>query len=84
MKVGNQIEVKDVQWTLVTRLLGKFLTPMSSTLFLYKEGHSSICYLSDFFLRSGTVCYDIGSSTGTLLLSIYDRHLNIKDVEYIG
>ena len=45
--------------------------------------HLLINNLSDFFLKKNSTCYDIGSSTGTLLRQIYKRH-NLKNLKLFG
>ena len=36
----------------------------------YDEGHDLVCYLSDFFCQSDSVCYELGVSTGQLIKKV--------------
>ena len=50
----------------------------------YKEGHEIILSLSDYFLtKENSYSLDIGSSTGTLIKKLSDRHFN-KKLNLIG
>lgn len=48
----------------------------------YKNGHEIITKFSDFFLKNGSICYDLGSSTGELLINL-SKFTN-KKVKFIG
>nr|WP_238418262.1 methyltransferase domain-containing protein [Pseudomonas cannabina] len=40
----------------------------------YKDGHDIVLSLSDFFIKADSVCYELGSSTGTLTRQLAERH----------
>lgn len=42
-----------------------------------------IINLSDFFLKKNSICYDLGSSTGTLINKISNRHKD-KKIQFYG
>ncbi|MCL2113631.1 MAG: methyltransferase domain-containing protein [Streptococcaceae bacterium] len=50
----------------------------------YEQGHELIGYLSDFFLRDSSVCYEIGCSTGRLIGQIAKRHFHKSNIQFIG
>jgi tRNA (cmo5U34)-methyltransferase len=50
----------------------------------YNEGHDLILKLSDYFIQKGSLCYDLGCSTGTLLYQLAARH-NVKPaIKWVG
>jgi tRNA (cmo5U34)-methyltransferase len=51
---------------------------------LYREGHQLVCYYSDFFLKSDSVVYDIGCSTGSMLAQLAERHPLKERLQLIG
>ena len=58
-----------------------FYNHISHSIMYYDEGHKIICYLSDYFCRNGSTCYDMGSSTGELLRILSTYH-NGKDIKW--
>jgi tRNA (cmo5U34)-methyltransferase len=50
---------------------------------LYAEGHDLVCRISDFFLADGSLCYELGCSTGALLAALA-RHNRAKKVRLVG
>ncbi len=68
--VGNQIQLEGKSWTFGGPVPSKFPTHVRSSIPLYEEGHELILGLSDFFVRSDSVVYDLGCSTGELLLKL--------------
>ena len=63
---GNLIEVENSAWTF-DGIADSFDTHIKSSVPFYKEAHDLGISLSDFFIRDGSVVYDIGCSTGTFL-----------------
>ena len=61
----------------------KFDEHIKKSVPFYEESHNLICNLSDFFLHESSIVYDIGSSTGTCLNKIFQRHPN-KKLKLIG
>jgi tRNA (cmo5U34)-methyltransferase len=50
---------------------------------LYHEGHELILNISDYFIKNDSICYELGSSAGTLLYKLAKRH-NFRDARFIG
>jgi tRNA (cmo5U34)-methyltransferase len=82
LKAGKEIQVNDSAWTFEGDVCNQFDEHVKMSVPLYSEGHEFIIGLSRFYLKDNSVCYDIGSSTGTLLnkLSAYTK----KKIKYIG
>jgi len=51
---------------------------------LYESGHTLVCHYSDFFLKSDSVVYDIGCSTGSMLAKLAARHPHKTALRLIG
>jgi tRNA (cmo5U34)-methyltransferase len=51
---------------------------------LYESGHNLICHYSDFFLKSDSIAYDIGCSTGQMLGKLAQRHTHKEQIRLIG
>ena len=60
----------------------KFDAHVSKSIPLYQEGHNLILGLSDYFLNEDSICYDLGSSTGTLLQKISEH--SSKNLRLVG
>ena len=51
---------------------------------MYETGHDLICKLSDFFVRSDSLSYEIGVSTGRLLAKLVQHHQHKVGCKWIG
>ena len=70
-------------WDFKKDVAKNFYNHINKSVPLYKEGHELILKLSDFFLKEGSICYDIGCSTSDLLISL-TKYTNKKRVKFIG
>lgn len=68
--VGSNIDADNGQWTFEGNVASKFDEHVSKSVPLYHEGQWLIQNLSEFFLKEGSICYDIGSSTGGVFSKI--------------
>lgn len=85
MNVGNSIFLSSgQQWSFDNDVPYHFDEHVQQSVPLYHEGHELVCFLSDFFIKDHSVCYEIGSSTGALIHKIYHRHINKKNTRFIG
>lgn len=82
-KVGDNISAGNSRWTFGGNVHENFDGHVGKSVPLYAEGHSLIENLSDFFLPSGSLVYDLGCSTGTLLHRLAERHKG-QDIQFIG
>ena len=82
-KYPKAILSKNSSWTFKGNIAKKFSSHISQSVPYYQDGHSLIANLSDFFLKENSICYDIGSSTGTMLNKIASRH-KAKKIIYYG
>jgi tRNA (cmo5U34)-methyltransferase len=81
--VGNTIESKNGSWNFGGNVPSNFEDHVSRSVPLYEEGHDLIVNLSDFFVKAGSLCYDLGCSTGRLSSKIYE-HNKEKNVRVIA
>tara|TARA_Y100001958_G_scaffold77692_1_gene52382 strand:+ start:908 stop:1594 length:687 start_codon:yes stop_codon:yes gene_type:complete len=77
------MKLKTGAWSFGGNIPNKFEKHIAKSVPLYLEGHQIIIRLSDYFLRDGSVCYDIGCSTANLLKKI-SAHSNKKKIKLYG
>jgi len=74
-KTGDNIEAKNANWQFNGEMVDHFEEHVSKSVPLYHEGHKLIENLSDYFVKDDSICYELGSSTGTLLYKVAKRHI---------
>lgn len=79
----KKILAKNSSWSFEKNVPKKFSYHIKQSVPFYEEGHNIICNISDFFLKKNSYVYDIGSSTGTLLNKLANRHNN-KKINFYG
>lgn len=84
MKVGNQIEMDNASWNFGGSVPETFLEHVTQSVPFYEAGHDLICQLSDFFCTNGGVCYELGTSTGELLLKLARHHPAKPKIRWVG
>lgn len=81
--VGDQIEAGNANWSFSGETSQYFDQHIKKSIPFYTKTHQLGVSISDFFLSDGSVCYDLGCSTGTLLSLLAKHHQN-KRVQFIG
>lgn len=85
VNVGNSIQKERGLWDFNGKtLVNNFDEHVSRSVMLYNEGHNLVCYLSDFFCHKNSVCYDLGTSTGELLLKLAKYNKHKPGIQWIG
>jgi len=84
MEAGDNIRTKNGHWSSGGKVAATFATHINRSVPFYKEGHDLICQLSDFFIKPDSVCYDIGTSLGTLLYLLQKHNSQKENVQWIG
>tara|TARA_B100000242_G_C43007212_1_gene468150 strand:+ start:107 stop:811 length:705 start_codon:yes stop_codon:yes gene_type:complete len=75
---------KRISWTFKNKTVANaFEKHVAKSVPFYENSHEIALGLSDFFLKDKSICYDLGSSTGSLLRKINERHFD-KKISYIG
>ena len=82
--VGDNIQAIRASWNFGGDTALNFDNHVSKSVPGYEEGHKIILSLSDYFLtKENSYIIDIGSSTGSLIRKLSDRHSN-KELNFIG
>ncbi len=84
MKSGDGILVENSNWKFSGDMVDVFDEHIQSSVPFYKEGHTLVAELSDYFIGDQSVCYEIGSSTGALIRKISKRHSSRGKAKFIG
>lgn len=79
---GDGITAKNANWTFSGEMCQQFDSHVSKSVPLYMAGHDLILKLSDYFLHDDGICYDLGCSTGELLLKL--AKYTQKKIQFIG
>ena len=81
--VGDRIAAENSRWTFGGDVSEAFDAHVSKSVPLYAEGHGLITKLTDFFIGDGSLCYELGCSTGQLTSRLAE-HNRGKDVRFVG
>jgi tRNA (cmo5U34)-methyltransferase len=81
---GDNIQSGNAGWSFGGKTSEHFNRHVQRSVPLYKEGHELTLKLSDYFLNDGSICYELGCSTGTLLAGLARRSAGQKEVRFIG
>lgn len=65
--VGDSIVAENASWSFRGSVSENFTDHVRKSVPLYEEGHDLVCKVSDFFLQDGSLCYELGVSTGALI-----------------
>ena len=84
MKVGNNIEATNASWNFGGDVPDNFVSHIRQSVPLYDEGHELVCQLSDFFVSSSSVVYELGVSTGELLKKLAVHNTHKSNSRWIG
>jgi len=81
---GDGIRVSAGNWSFGGETASKFDDHVSKSVPLYGEGHNLICDVSDFFVKSDSVVYEIGCSTGTLTYKLARHNQAKQGASFVG
>lgn len=76
------IKKKKGAWNFSGSVAKNFVSHIDKSVPFYSNGHELIKGYSDYFLKDGSLCYDIGCSTSELLIKL-SNYTN-KKVKFIG
>jgi len=82
--VGDGIKAGSASWTFAGDVAKGFDDHVSKSVPLYEEGHHLTCELSDFFIKKDSTCYEIGTSTGSLIMKLAKHNENKPGARFIG
>lgn len=81
---GEGIRAENANWSFGGETARGFTDHVSRSVPYYQDGHKLIGDLSDYFVRDGSSCYELGTSTGVLLRQLSERHQNKLDINWVG
>ncbi len=81
---GDKIQTSRSNWKFDKSVVKVFDKHILNSVPLYVNAHDLICKMSDYFIKDDSSIIDIGSSTGTLLRSLNDRHSLKSNIKYLG
>lgn len=84
MGVGQSITAKNAGWTFGEDVPKTFVDHIKLSVPLYDSGHDLICQLSDFFVKSDSTIYEIGTSTGELLRKLAEHNVHKAGARFVG
>ncbi len=80
---GDGIDAQNANWKFDTNVAEHFEEHISKSVPFYKQGHHLVTKLSDFFIKNDSICYELGSSTGTLTYKLAKHH-DFRDAKFFG
>jgi tRNA (cmo5U34)-methyltransferase len=83
-KVGDNISADRGNWTFGGDTPKNFDAHVSKSVPLYEEGHQLICDICDYFVKSDSLVYEIGCSTGTLTYKVAQHNMHKEGARFIG
>jgi tRNA (cmo5U34)-methyltransferase len=72
--VGEEISAANASWTFGNNTPKQFDQHISKSVPFYQEGHNLILQISEFFIKSNSICYELGVSTGSLSRQLAKKH----------
>jgi tRNA (cmo5U34)-methyltransferase len=81
---GDSILANRAHWSFGGEVPKRFVEHIRRSVPMYDEGHALVCQLSDFFLRSDSLCYEIGTSTGELMARLVDHNRHKTGIQFVG
>jgi len=80
---GDKIDAKNANWKFNGSMVEHFEEHVSKSVPLYAEGHDLIVKLSDYFIKDDSICYELGSSAGTLTHKLAKAH-DFRSSKFVG
>jgi len=80
---GDDIKAENARWTFGKDVALKFDDHVRRSVPFYLEGHELVKNISDWFLSDGSLCYEMGTSTGALISKLAHHHRD-KNVKFAG
>ncbi len=82
--VGDGLSAGNANWKFSSQVAENFDLHARKSIPEYTKGHRLIRNLSDFFIGSNSICYEIGCSTGTLTYELSRQSINKTGARFIG
>jgi len=82
--VGDGLKAENANWKFDSKVADNFDMHAIKSIPYYTEGHHLITSLSDFFVTSKSLCYEVGCSTGTLTYKLAKHNSGKTGARFIG
>lgn len=82
-KVGDELRADNAGWSFGGEVSEHFDEHVQRSVPLYHAGHELVTHATDFFLPNGSLLYELGCSTGSLLARLAERHRQ-RNVRIVG
>ncbi|AFZ28268.1 methylase involved in ubiquinone/menaquinone biosynthesis (plasmid) [Cylindrospermum stagnale PCC 7417] len=82
--VDDSITATNGNWRFDRQVTQVFDSHVIKSVPLYEEIQRMVVEISEYFIRDNSTVYDIGSSTGTTLLSMCQQHSSKKNINLFG
>ncbi len=82
--VDESIIAINGNWKFDLQVTNSFDTHVVKSVPFYEEIQRMVVEISEYFIRDNSIIYDIGCSTGTTLLSMYEHHSSKKNINLFG
>lgn len=84
LSAGDKIKTENANWSFSGDTVNSFDSHVLKSVPFYKEGHLLICNLSDYFIKNNSIIYEIGTSTGELLLKLAQHNGQKSNALFVG
>lgn len=81
---GDGIAVGNAAWNFSGKAAECFPEHVRRSIPFYEIGHDMVCKLSDFFVKPGSLVYELGTSRGELLIALADRNVQRLGCQFVG
>ncbi|MBC8392849.1 MAG: methyltransferase domain-containing protein [Deltaproteobacteria bacterium] len=82
--VGENIQAENASWSFGNGVAEGFSEHVRRSVPMYETGHALVCKLSDYFVKEDSICYEVGTSVGSLLMKLAEHNKNKKNAKWIG
>jgi tRNA (cmo5U34)-methyltransferase len=82
--VGEGILAGNAAWSFGGKTVDAFAEHVRRSIPMYGNGHDLVCELSDFFVKSDSLIYELGTSLGELLLKLANHHRHQGGCKWMG
>ncbi len=81
---GDGLEADNANWNFKGDVAKNFVAHVSKSVPYYFDGHKLVCSISDFFIKKDSLIYELGCSTGELILKLSKYNKLKPDSKFIG
>ncbi len=83
-QAGDGLEADNANWNFKGEVAKNFVAHVSKSVPHYFEGHKLACNIGDFFIKNDSLIYELGCSTGELVLNLSKYNKLKPDSKFIG